>query len=1166
MISVKLNNQEYSQYLLDVNIDINESWLGKLDPNTATVKLDNSNGLFYINQYGQVVGPNDVIFQEGITATIDIDGIRKFTGYVDKQPKFSIDKKQISLSLKDKWKQFEKKRCENKVYLSTAFLTVLNDLVTQAGEIIENTNFENPELTINYWYVNEEKSITDALTELVKSVGGQLYYNENGILIFKAGFKSTFTTEVVDTFTVSNISGDFELSPNGEKYEQVEVSNKRKTLSNKLEYVYIGATEDQPFEVPPEGLPPDANDKFLAKFDDPVWWLEYYAGVEFAADAGISLNETKYNDNFLDHANHILKNPFELDLRVDNTSGITGNITDFKIKGKKVVEEEDYYLYPIVSTNEKYTFDTELISDRTWGESLAKWLYEEVQVKPKVEIKVADFASGLNLNIGEKILVKDTVSGISHRYVIHRIKINYKNSSVTINAVQDRDAFVYDPSIVKQSKSSANAELQPLTQDISQLQSDLAATQQQVTEVDNRTSYLDSTAPSTPTNITLSSNIVEGQSTVTVSFIASPEADVIYYEVAYTFDGIHWETVTTSDVSITFEAIANKNVWVKVRSVDAEGYFSAWSTVQSVQAAKDLIPPSVPAGLTVTEYFQKIRVLWNENTEEDMKDYIVQVSTYSDFSTNVETYYVDATYFVYSGQTSTTYYFRVKARDTSLNESDWTATVSGTTVKAYDEDIESAILNQAAADINTLNTVTIPALQTDIDAKLPNEPLVISETHIQDNAISTRTIQAEAITANEIASGTITAGNIGANQITANHIGANEIITNSANIGTAVIDTVHIKTAAIKTAQIADLNVTNAKIADLAVDNAKIANLDAAKITSGYIDADRIAAGTITAEKLSIQPPDALPNGTIAYWTNSLTDEINGIAFAGIEEQHLNNWVTLTPENAPEGSIVGELLAADKIYANHIAAGTITADKLTSNFTISAGQYIQAGDANRNYKLDGTQGLIRTIGSNTYNIFSYVLSGEANFDGTVTYKDIDLTNYGLTDYIAILNFQQTQFWRSEWTTSKNLTLTYEKISSNILRILAYFSDEVVWITKTGPTISFTYGDSWHTLVTTAADTTGAQVYWTATRQDLTESNTLTHYYRIPGTYTIKVQGNGHKRDYINIDWGDGIITTDGPYVASWFAQHDYSAKYVAEGHSGNPQPLWGKINYTVLGY
>ena len=265
-------------------------------------------------------------------------------------------------------------------------------------------------------------------------------------------------------------------------------------------------------------------------------------------------------------------------------------------------------------------------------------------------------------------------------------------------------------------------------------------------------------------------------------------------------------------------------------------------------------------------------------------------------------------------------------------------------------------------------------------------------------------------------------------------------------------------------------------------------------------------------------------------------------------------------------------------FADNVAANGYTeidGGKITT-FILAANKYIQAGTADRNYKLDGTQGLIRTIGSNTYNIYCYVTSGEVNFDGTVTYKDIDLTNFGLTDYIAILNFQQTQFWRSEWTMSKNLTLTYEKrrrFGRKILRIFAYFSDEVVWTTKTGPTISFSSGDSWHTLVTTAADTTGAQVYRVATRQNITAESTVTHYYRLPGTYTIKVRGNGiivlpnnRVNLYMSFDWGDGIITTDGYYVGSKFEQFNFSFKYVAEGHSGNPQPLWGQINYAVLGY
>ena len=137
----------------------------------------------------------------------------------------------------------------------------------------------------------------------------------------------------------------------------------------------------------------------------------------------------------------------------------------------------------------------------------------------------------------------------------------------------------------------------------------------------------------------------------------------------------------------------------------------------------------------------------------------------------------------------------------------------------------------------------------------------------------------------------------------------------------------------------------------------------------------------------------------------------------------------------------------------------------------------------------------------------------------------------------------------------------------------FFSDDVVWKTKTGPEIRFSSGDFCHPLVITAPDTTGAQVYRTATIQNITASTTLIHYYRLPGTYTIKVRGNRikviskHKVHlYIDIDWGDGIITPDMYHIGDSFAQHYFSFKYVAEGHSGNPQPLWGQINYTVLGY
>jgi len=165
-----------------------------------------------------------------------------------------------------------------------------------------------------------------------------------------------------------------------------------------------------------------------------------------------------------------------------------------------------------------------------------------------------------------------------------------------------------------------------------------------------------------------------------------------------------------------------------------------------------------------------------------------------------------------------------------------------------------------------------------------------------------------------------------------------------------------------------------------------------------------------------------------------------------------------------------------------VAAGSVIGDLMVGNI-ITAGKYIQVGDVNKNYKFDGTNGLIRTIGTNTYNIFSYVTSGQVLFDGTNTYKDINLTNYGLTDYIAILYQEHAQIWKYNWdtTVTRNLTLNWEKLTDhNYCRILFYSTLDNNWIAKGTPYIEienpFT-GDwsTWRLLTTTSAGTTGARI-------------------------------------------------------------------------------------------
>lgn len=448
MISVIIGGRDYSSRVLDCRIDINDSWLGKLVANEATVLLDNSDDFFTLDTSGNVQNGYSELVEDGLTVTIDIDGVRKFTGYVHRSPRLSVNRKTIQIKAKDKWKQFDKKYCENKVYLNASFLTVLQDLIQQGGESLSNTNLEDPGLTITFWHVADDTKLTDALTELVKSVGGQLYYDENGILVFKAGFKSAFSTTTKATFTVSKIS-DLELSYSGEKYDLVEVKTNAKQLRNNIKPIYIGATQNDPLDVPAAGLPEDSNDSYYAQLDKPIWYLDDYANVDFVAPSGVALDQTTYESNFQDIASHIPANPYKLTLKITNTTGADKQVTDFKIYGKEVEEETLIAYYPTTTSNTKYSFESDIIPDKVWATALAKWLYEELAVRPEVELPITSFSEGLNFSIGDKVILYDASTGLSHRYVIRAIKIDYKNSKVTLSAIQDRDAFIEPSGIEK---------------------------------------------------------------------------------------------------------------------------------------------------------------------------------------------------------------------------------------------------------------------------------------------------------------------------------------------------------------------------------------------------------------------------------------------------------------------------------------------------------------------------------------------------------------------------------------------------------------------------------------------------------------------------------------------------------------------------------------------
>jgi len=289
-------------------------------------------------------------------------------------------------------------------------------------------------------------------------------------------------------------------------------------------------------------------------------------------------------------------------------------------------------------------------------------------------------------------------------------------------------------------------------------------------------------------------------------------------------------------------------------------------------------------------------VKWNANTEEDFAYYVLQYDTNSNFSTAKEIRLNATSTVLKELNVNTTYYIRIKAVDLSGNESDWSATVSASTVN--------------------LNDAT------------------------------------------------------------------------------------YYDYAAIK-----DAIIQNGYI-----DSAWISELDAGKITTGYLDADVIGAKSLTLDKLSITPALPLPPGALAYWNNSLIDEISGITPNGYDEINLSPSITLVPENAPPGSVVGDLLAGNMIYAS---------------------RRIEVGEGENRWAIDGSTGFTRVINNQDNPLLAMIYSGVVNITDEDNGTKLVTLPQKLTKYTVLLLPQSFCYWKNMAATSEwHLQLFYEDLSND----------------------------------------------------------------------------------------------------------------------------------------
>ncbi|SDC46749.1 methyl-accepting chemotaxis protein [Geotoga petraea] len=219
-------------------------------------------------------------------------------------------------------------------------------------------------------------------------------------------------------------------------------------------------------------------------------------------------------------------------------------------------------------------------------------------------------------------------------------------------------------------------------------------------------------------------------------------------------------------------------------------------------------------------------------------------------------------------------------------------------------------------------------------------------------------------------------------------------------------------------------------------------------------NADEISS---TVEGIKYKYALSVPEGAIAYWSDSLFDKINGLTPEGYTEtwQPYEKTLSTIAQHSDEisqrivakdmdtGEVLRntELLISDgkiqviasmfEVLGDAIVNGTISADKLSS-LILEAGKYIQVGDSNNGYKLDGTTGLSRLIGGQEKKIPSILQRDIVSFDSNETQKAITLNPNASSEnsYNVILNAVNFKYWDENFQTQQKRYLTQHVSNKN----------------------------------------------------------------------------------------------------------------------------------------
>jgi hypothetical protein len=231
----------------------------------------------------------------------------------------------------------------------------------------------------------------------------------------------------------------------------------------------------------------------------------------------------------------------------------------------------------------------------------------------------------------------------------------------------------------------------------------------------------------TPTGLMISGSGIstgrDGLAYVELAWDAIVSDTLDHYVIEYKKSAFNnYTPLSTTATHMIIEGLSpNTSYNFRISSVNRYGTASNFSTDLIYTTPSDGIAPATVTGLTASQAIQAVLLRWTHNTDIDLESYNIYRSLTNNSATSTLVSNFSGNVYMDNGlAANTTYYYWLKAKDTSGNLSTaYSSTVSATTKNVTASDIENIAAGQVIIQgVTTLANWTSPGTTTIDGAKI----------------------------------------------------------------------------------------------------------------------------------------------------------------------------------------------------------------------------------------------------------------------------------------------------------------------------------------------------------------------------------------------------------------------------------------------------------------